>query len=135
VPFNDELVEVTGLGGFQSVQGQVVDHEQLHAVQLAHLVFIPAVEAGGFEAYEQLVGAFGMNAVPAAQAGSSKTTDLYKRRANRRHQPGRTSTQQIPSESDDARIRPFQRSRVWWASADATIDSWQLLSLLSSTRW
>jgi 3-oxoacyl-[acyl-carrier protein] reductase len=28
----------------------------------------------------------------------------------RRHQPGRTSTQQIPSESDDARIRPFQRS-------------------------
>jgi len=43
VAFDDELVEVAGFGGLESVQGQVVDDEQLDAVQLAHLVFVGAV--------------------------------------------------------------------------------------------
>ena len=45
VAFDDELVEVVGLGGFQSVQREVVDDEQFDAVQFAHLVFVAAVQA------------------------------------------------------------------------------------------
>ena len=71
VAFDDELVEVAGLGGLQSVQREVVDDEQLDAVQFAHLVFVGAVQPCPAQAFEQFVGAFGVHAVVAADGDVS----------------------------------------------------------------
>jgi len=45
------------------VQREVVDDEQLDAVQFAHLVFVAVVEAGSAQAFKQFVGGFGKYAV------------------------------------------------------------------------
>jgi hypothetical protein len=37
VSFDDELVEVVGLGGVQGPKGEVVEDEQVDAGELAHL--------------------------------------------------------------------------------------------------
>jgi hypothetical protein len=45
------------------VQRQVVDDEYLDSVQFGHLVFVAAVQPRATQAFEQLVGAFGVHAV------------------------------------------------------------------------
>ena len=47
VAFDDELVDVGGVGGVESVEREVVDHEQVDAEQLAHLGVVAVVEPGG----------------------------------------------------------------------------------------
>jgi hypothetical protein len=46
VAFDDQFLEVAGLGGFQPVQGQVVEDEEFDAVEFAHLLVVAGVEAG-----------------------------------------------------------------------------------------
>jgi len=60
VALDDELVEVAGFCGLESMERDVVDDEQLDSVQFAHFVFVAAVRACPAEAFEQFVGAFGV---------------------------------------------------------------------------
>src|ERR1017187_4981724 len=57
VAFGDDLVEVGGLGGGERLEGKIVDDEQLDAGQAAVFVVQGVVQAGGGQAFEQLVGA------------------------------------------------------------------------------
>jgi hypothetical protein len=53
----------------ERVQGQVVEDEQLDAVQLAHFLVVGVVQPGGAQPFEQLVGAFEVHRVAAADRG------------------------------------------------------------------
>jgi hypothetical protein len=57
VAFDDQLVEVGGLGLVHGLECEVVDDEQFDAVQAAHLGLDAVVQPGGLQRPEQLVGA------------------------------------------------------------------------------
>ncbi len=57
VSFGDDLVEVGGLGRGQGLEGKIVDDEQLDGGQAPVLVVQGVVQAGGGQAFEELVGA------------------------------------------------------------------------------
>src|SRR6516162_180297 len=52
VAFDADLVEVGGFGGAEGLEREVVQDQQLHPGQAAHLVVEGVVEAGGFEPLE-----------------------------------------------------------------------------------
>ena len=66
VAFDDDLVEVVGLGGVQRPQREVVDDEQVDAGESSELGVEGVVEPGGAEPGEQLVGAVEADGQPAA---------------------------------------------------------------------
>ena len=55
--FGDDLVEVGGLGRGQGLEREIVDDEQLDGGQAAVFVVQGVVQAGGGQAFEELVGA------------------------------------------------------------------------------
>ncbi len=55
--FDDDLVEVVGLGGVEGPQGEVVDDEQVDAGEPSELGVEGVVESRGAEPGEQFVGA------------------------------------------------------------------------------
>ena len=66
VAFDDELVEVGGLGGVEGLEREVVDDEQIDADEAAHLDLVGVIEPGGAEPFEQPVGPFGVDLAAAA---------------------------------------------------------------------
>jgi hypothetical protein len=66
VPFDRDLVEVGGLGGVVGLEGDVIDDEDVDADEPARFGVVGVVEAGGFDAFEQPVGAFGVDLVAVA---------------------------------------------------------------------
>jgi len=72
VAFHDQLVEVVGLLEPERVQREIVEDQQLDAVQLAHLLCVGVVEPGRAEPFEQLVGAFDVHRVAAPDRGVSE---------------------------------------------------------------
>jgi len=70
--FDDEFVEVRGLGGGHGLQGEVVEDEQVDAGELAHLGLYAVVQPGGLEPPEQLVSAAEQHAVPTADRDVSE---------------------------------------------------------------
>ena len=66
VPFDDELVEVVGLGGVEWPECEVVEDEDVDAGELADLGLEAVVQPCGAEPGEQLVGAGGVHAQSAA---------------------------------------------------------------------
>ena len=65
---HDELVEVGGLGGVHWLQREVVDEQQPHLGEPAHLGFGAVVEPGCFEPLEHRVGTQHQGGNPAADA-------------------------------------------------------------------
>ena len=63
---HDELVEVGGLGGIHRLQREVVDEQQPHLGEPAHLGFGAVVEPGCLEPLEHRVGAQHQGGHPAA---------------------------------------------------------------------
>ncbi len=70
--FHDELVEVRGRDRVHHLQGEVVDDEQVDAGQPADLRGQRAVQPGGLQGAEQLVGAVERDAGPAADGDVSQ---------------------------------------------------------------
>ena len=56
---------------FRVVGGEIVEQEEVDALQLSHLFVVSGVGACSFGPFEQLVGAFGVNRVTAAYGGVS----------------------------------------------------------------
>jgi hypothetical protein len=73
VAFHDQLIEVVGLQRIQRMEGQVVEDEQFDPVEFADLFVVGVVQPGGFESFEQFVGAFGVHAVAAADCGVAQS--------------------------------------------------------------
>ena len=69
VAFDDELVEVGGVGVVEAAEGEVIENEQVDTDQLAEFGVATVVEPGGAEALEELVGPFEPDRVPAADGG------------------------------------------------------------------
>lgn len=63
---HDQLVEVGGLGGVERLEREVVDEQELHLGEAAHLGFDAVVQPGGLEPLEQRVGAEHEHAAAAA---------------------------------------------------------------------
>ncbi len=66
VPFDAQLVEVTGFGGIQRLEREVIKDQQLDAGEAAHLGVQAVAEPGGLEPLEQLRGAGHVHGAPAA---------------------------------------------------------------------
>src|SRR6266852_6214032 len=66
VAFGDYLIKVGGLGGGEGLEREVVDDEQLDGGQAAVFVVQGVVQAGGGEAFEELVGAGHVDGAAAA---------------------------------------------------------------------
>ena len=63
--FDDDLVEVVGLGRVQRPEGEVVDDEEVDAGESSEFGVEGVVESGGAEPGEQLVGAVEPDGHPA----------------------------------------------------------------------
>ncbi len=66
MPFDAQLVEVTGFGGIQRLEREVIKDQQLDAGEAAHLGVQAVAEPGGLEPLEQLRGAGHVHGAPAA---------------------------------------------------------------------
>ena len=72
VPFDDQFVEVVGLGGVEGFEREVVEDEDVDAGEFADLGVQGVVQPGGAEPGEQLVGAGGVDREPAADRDVSE---------------------------------------------------------------
>lgn len=68
VAFDDDFVEVGGLGGVEGLDAEVVDDQQWDVGQAAHLGFDGVIQPRGLEAFEQLVRAGHVRADAAADS-------------------------------------------------------------------
>ena len=66
VAFGDYLIKVGGLGRGEELKRKIIDDEQLDGGQAAVFVVQGVVQAGGGEAFEQLVGAGHVDSAAAA---------------------------------------------------------------------
>ena len=66
MPLDGDLVEVAGRDGVEGVEGEVVDDEQVDGDEPAQLVGVAVVQPCALEPFEQPIGAFGVDAPPAA---------------------------------------------------------------------
>jgi hypothetical protein len=69
VPFDDDLVDVGGVGGVHGLEAKIVQDQQVRSQQPADLLVVAVVEPGCCQPLEQLPGALEMHAVPGADGG------------------------------------------------------------------
>ena len=55
VPFDDDLVDVGGVGGVHRLQAEVVQDQQVHPQEFADLLVVAVVEPGGLQPLVQLL--------------------------------------------------------------------------------
>ena len=70
--FDDDFVDLGGVGGVHCPEGEVVEDEDVHAEQFADFGVVAVVQPGGLQPFEEGVGAFEVDAAPATDGDVSE---------------------------------------------------------------